>query len=291
MAPERAEIKPADVFAEALGDIGREFWGRGVAPHVDAMGRGYKTGFKYSITLSQLEEPSEVRLGPSDEILHLATADYHRLHIHISYTFHVPNPADSYSVGCVFNAEDLPQWFQSDDFFLRELVEIPELGGRDLSWTSIASEDAWDLAQNLFDVQVTLDGELIEPEDELLWDDRDVGIRWMYPLTEKHRELLRGGAEISVEAKTFQPITQRFFPAHITTPTRGVFIELKHGNTGIRRLHVERFFSSRKPYGQNMVRTHPTADGLAVALPSEDWALVGDGCVFIWDAPAERTGT
>ena len=267
-----------------VGEAARSFWEHALQSHLRALERAYKTGFKYSITLSPLGDDSLIPFGPAGELLRLPADSYYRLDIHIRYTFRVDAPGEGYSVGCVFQPGDLPHWFQQEDFMLRELVEIHELRDRDLSWISIASENAWELAEALFRVEVRVDDALVEPDDELLWDEHDVGIRWTYRLTADQRErLTHQGLPMSVKATTFQPKRQHFFPANITTPTKGPTIEFRFGGTGVRDLQVQPFFSSNRPYGESIVTPHPNRDGVTVELPSDDWALVGDGCVFIWD--------
>jgi hypothetical protein len=278
------ELATRDAVEGAGGEAAQSFWEHGLRSHLRALERSYKTGFKYSITLSQLGDDMQIPFGPAGETLRLNADAYYRLHIHVRYTFRATTPAEIYSAGCVFRPGDLPHWFQQENFLLRELVEIAELRDRDLSWISIASENAWELAENLFRVEVRLDDQLVEPEDELLWDEHDAGIRWTYRLTADHWErLARQGLPVSVKATTYQPKQQHFFPANITTPTKGPTIEFSFGGTGVKHPQVQPFFSSNRPYGESVVTPHPNRDGVTVELPSEDWALMGDGCVFIWD--------
>lgn len=274
---ETAAIRAA--FERSLGSLGESFWRQGVEPHFNALGHAWKEDFEYRINLIDLAEPAEVPLDGEAGPLLLNPSDYRRLHIRIQYTFHVAEPVAAYSVGCVFASGSLPAWFGEEQFFLRELVEIPELSQRER--LRIDSTEALAVAQSVFDVELTLDGSRLEPSSEVLFSHE--GARWSFPLSPAQRRSLTDGADVLVSVATFQPRAQRYYPANITTPTLGAGIEFNYTHTDIEHVHAEPFFSTRHPYASRLVDYwRPPEKGVTIRPRGDDWVFVGDGCVFVW---------
>lgn len=270
----------ADCLEAVLPGLGGELWDAGIEPQADAFKRHRKEDFDYEVSLRDLEDSVIIPLPSNPEFgdLVLAQEAYLGLDVDIQYKLFVTDPAASYSIGCVFNRDDLPSFFSDENFLLREVVAVPQLQHL-ADPLNLEYEQGRAVADALFHVRAWLDGRELQPEEGDVFSER--GIRWRYHLTDDQQRLLQRGCRVAISVRTYQGSGQRLFPFAVTAPTRNPRVAFDYTQaSSIGSVHVETFFTSRNPF-EAAREVEPPRRRIEVQ-PLGDWALVGNGCVFTW---------
>ncbi len=284
-----------NLLQAALGDedFGRGYWQQAVKPFLDQGEQGFREDWRYCVDIAQLEQAVTVPL-PGSQAFAVEPGSFWALGTVASYRQHVKQPADDYYVGCTFSLQHLPEWFQNDDFLLRELVNLSAAQAEALAGVF---SDQWfradqggdgaaaaSAAAALFRCELRIAGEDLEPSGVQIGER---GIRWRYAIPKELRERMAEMVHVRIAVDTFQPRRQPFFPVSITHPTRHPTVQFTYSQTSLsdEDVHPNVFFSAEEPYRTELIERNPQAKRIELQTDRDDWVFAGSGCMFVWEDP------
>ena len=304
LRPDAIDRAIENLLNAALGerDIGSAFWEQSVAPFIHNSGSGYKSDWRYQIDLRDLTAPIEVELEGTE--VTFGEQQYRRLHTTVTYEQQVGRPAEVFYVAAVFGGAELPAWFERENFWLREVTELPPdcmaaLATRPatpdvLPSTALEAEahhaaaqtkgmpqQLLDAANVILHTTVQVGEEVITPE-YLHLDGQ--GISWGFVLRPELQAMLRDGTEVHVELDTLVTRDMRYFPVHLNAPTKHPTIYFNYGQTDLPAgaVSTEVFFAAQRPYDKRLRSEYAAEKRIVVRTEARDWVSRGSGCLFHW---------
>jgi hypothetical protein len=284
----------------SLGDeeMGSAFWRQSVGPFLHNIGSGYKRDWRYQVDMIGLDAPLAFDLDGVQ--VQFSDAEYRALHTTVTYVQTVENPADVFYVAVVFDASSLPAWFKRENFWLRELTELPDdclevLAKRtpmpdhlpddlaeipDEARIEKVSDDVKGAAAKLLSTEVGVGEEVLRPQ--LLYLDGK-GVAWGFVPSDEAKKSLRSGCEVHVELKTIVSKRLRYFPVNLNAPTHHPTIHFNYGRSDITGVTTEVFYSAQRPYDARLRTEYRDGHRVVVRTEPDDWVFRGSGCVFMWD--------
>ena len=284
----------------ALGDeeMGTAFWRQSVGPFIHNIGSGYKRDWRYQIDMVELDQPRSFELDGVR--VEFPDADYRRLFTTVTYLQTVENPADVFYVAVVFDATELPAWFKRENFWLRELTELPEACVKvlkkrpsmppqlpqesaeidDETRVEMIGADVTTAASELLSTEVMVGEERLSPS--LLYLDGK-GVAWGFLPDEAAKESLQRGCEVHVELSTILSKRLHYFPVNLNAPTHHPTIHFNYGRSDLRNVTTEVFYSAQRPYDARLRTEYSDGKRVVVRTEPDDWVFRGSGCIFMWD--------
>ncbi|MFO7570742.1 MAG: alanine racemase [Smithellaceae bacterium] len=205
--------------------------------------------FRYDIDIAQLPDTGSPRRR-SDA--------YFQLRTHVEYKKTIRS--NTFMIGCASDSAQLSSLMEDENCEYRWI-----LGGDDL------------VIERDFTVEkMRIDG-LDIPIIETRKSDRGYEV-WFGSelLTSK----INTEVKIEIEILTKKAKGNKTFPVYLLYPTRGLEINFRYENAGLKNVRVERFFSGRHP--QSSLQTRK-GQSLTVRVSHDEWIFPTSGVIFFWD--------
>lgn len=208
-----------------------------------------RSGFRYNIHITNLPKTEKTTLSK----------DYLRVSTHIEYKKTIRD--NIFMIGCASNNGQLAALFEDPRCEYRWLLS----DGRNLS-----------LERDFTVERVRIDNEDI-PIIEAKSTKRGYEV-WCG--AESLKKKINKDVKLEIEISTKQAKSNKIFPVYLIYPVRGLEINFKYENSGIKNVREESFFAGRHP--QPSI-SHKKGKSIGVKISDKEWIFPTSGVIFIWD--------